>query len=322
MPANSELLKKADLALSDLTSNGGLLNPEQAKTFIRKLIKSPTLLSQIRVVGMSAPTRNIDKIQFGTRILRKATSATALADSKRSKPTTEKVTLTTKEVIAEVRLSYDVLEDNIESATTATNGASNAGAGGLHTTLVELIAERAALDLESLGLLGDTAYSDGDAEEQEFYQLFDGWLKVGSERGNIVDYQNKTIDKALMKAGKKAMPDQYLRNQALLKHFVSVDQETELRDTYANRGTALGDAAVQGNIPLRTFGSDVNAVSQMPESKGLFTDPRNLIMGVQRDISMEYDKDIRSREYIIVLTARVAFEVEEDDALVYYKNIA
>jgi hypothetical protein len=39
MSENNTLLQKADLALSDLSSNGGLLSPEQGDTFVRRLIK-------------------------------------------------------------------------------------------------------------------------------------------------------------------------------------------------------------------------------------------------------------------------------------------
>jgi hypothetical protein len=39
-------------------------------------------------------------------------------------------------------------------------------------------------------------------------------------------------------------------------------------------------------------------------------------------VSMEYDKDITARVYIIVLTARIDFQVEESDAIVEYENIA
>ena len=60
----------------------------------------------------------------------------------------------------------------------------------------------------------------------------------------------------------------------------------------------------------------------MPESKGLFTDPLNLIFGIQRQVSMEFDKDITSRVYIIVLTCRIDFQIEEAEALVEYENIA
>lgn len=78
---------------------------------------------------------------------------------------------------------------------------------------------------------------------------------------------------------------------------------------------------VQGLSPVYAYSSPVVACSQMPEAKGLFCNPLNLIMGVQRDISMEYDKDITARVYIIVVTARVAFQIEEDDAVVLYTNI-
>ena len=42
------------------------------------------------------------------------------------------------------------------------------------------------------------------------------------------------------------MPPQYQRNKAALNHFVSVNNETEYRDTLADRGTALGDQMTQG----------------------------------------------------------------------------
>ena len=37
---------------------------------------------------------------------------------------------------------------------------------------------------------------------------------------------------------------------------------------------------------------------------------------------MEFDKDISARVYIIVLTARIAFQIEEVNAIVGYENIA
>ena len=153
MSGVADLIKKADLALSDLAA-GGLLTVEQSDRFFRKLIKSPTILRQVRTVVMSKPEMEINKIGFGTRIMRPAASATPLIQADRAKPDLGKVTLSTKEVIAEVRIPYDVLEDNIEGGNIAVDPQS--GAGGLHGTLVDLIAERAALDFEELLLLGDT----------------------------------------------------------------------------------------------------------------------------------------------------------------------
>lgn len=322
MTTNSSLLRKADIAIADLQANGGELSPEQGASFIRKLIKQPTLIRQCRVVEMQASKRKINKIGFGKRILRKATSGVALTAAQRSKPTTEQIELDTKEQIAEVRLPYDVLEDNIERATSANNEASNSGPGGLRQTIIDLIAERAALDMEELALLADVAYTNpADQDDQDYLSQLDGWLKRGAEDGNVADAGNATISKAVFKKGLKTMPSQYQRNKAALNHFVSVNNETEYRDTLADRGTALGDQMTQGNSPTFAYGSPVQGVALMPEDKGLYTDPLNLIFGIQRQVSMEFDKDITARVYIIVLTTRIDFQIEEAEALVAYENI-
>jgi hypothetical protein len=320
---NSSLLRKADLAIADLQSNGGDLLPEQGASFIRKLIKQPTLIKQCRVVEMLTPKRKINKIGFGTRILRKATSGVALTQNQRSKPTTEQIQLSTNEQIAEVRLPYDVLEDNIERATSANNEVANTGPGGLRQTIIDLIAERAALDLEELGLLADTAYvNGGDADDQAYLSQLDGWLKKAGTLGNVADQGNTTVARAMFKQGIKTLPKQYLRNKAAMRHFLSNNNETEYRDTLANRVGQLGDGMATGELPAYAFGSRVDPVQLMPEDKGLFTDPLNLIFGIQRQVSMEFDKDITARVYIIVLTTRVDFQLEEAAALVEYTNIA
>lgn len=303
---NHELIKKADMVLADLAS-GGLLSPEQNDRFIRTLIDQPTLLAQVRTVAMNSSERNINKIGFGSRILRPAVSATPLSPSDRAAPDLGKVTLSTKEVIAEVRIPYDVIEDNIERGNIAVDPQS--GAGGLHQTIVDLIAERAALDLEELAIKGDTASGDS------YLALQNGYLKLAT--ANVVA-AGGAISKDVIKAGIRAMPDKYLRNRTAMKHFVSVDNETEVRDQYAGRIGALGDQNIQGNLPLYMFGSRIEGVPMMPTANGLFTHPDNLIFGIQRNIMIEYDKDITSRVFIIVLTARVAFAIEEVNAVVKY----
>ena len=186
---SNETLLKADLAVADLTTNGGLLNPEQANTFIRKLLVQPTMLSQVRRVVINAPQRKINKIQFNKRILRAGTqgvvlstpaNASDIADdltdsTLRAKPKTEQVQLNTSEFIAEVRLPYDVIEDNIERGNIGlyNEGGSPNGSGGIKDTIVTLIAERAAIDLEELAIQGDTAVVGSDA----YLGALDGYLK-------------------------------------------------------------------------------------------------------------------------------------------------
>ena len=113
MSDNKELLTKADVVVADLAS-GGLLTTAQSNAFIRKLLVQPTILPQTRVIVMNTPKEEINKIQFASRIMHPAVEATALGAGDRSKPDFTRLTLTTKETMAEVRIPYSVIEDNIE----------------------------------------------------------------------------------------------------------------------------------------------------------------------------------------------------------------
>jgi hypothetical protein len=316
MSTNQEIIRKADIALSDLAT-AGRLNPQQADSFVRTLIDQPTLLKQVRTVTMASPTMKINKIGFGSRILAPAAQTVGAGDdhtaryATATKPDLSQVELNTKEVIAEVHIPYEVLEDNIEGGNPSV--AMQAGAGGLHQTIVDLIGARAALDLEELGIQGDT--SSGDA----YLAMQNGFLKLATAN-NVA--AGGPISKDVIKAGINTMPTRYLRNRAQLVNFVSVQNETEMRDVYGSRQTALGDAQLQGNLPLYMHGTPIQGVALMPQANGLFTNPLNLIFGIQRNISIEYDKDIRARVFIIVLTARIAFQIEEVNAIVKYTGIS
>ena len=320
MSDNSQLLQKADWAIGDLTANSGLLNPEQANAFIRKLLIQPTLLAQARRVVMNAPTRKINKIQFASRILKAGYTAGLsrtlddTANRERSKVTTEQIELNTKEVIAEVRLPYEVIEDNLERGNIGlSRDGGGASSGGIVSTIMDLIAERAALDLEELALLGDTGSAD------PFLALTDGYLARFTS--NIVDAGGANISRTIMKNGSKTMPTQYRRNRSQMAHYLSTEQEIEYRDTLANRETSFGDGQHQSVSTVWAAGTPVEGVGLMPGDTGIMTHPLNLIFGVQRQIHIESDKDIQAREYIIVLTARVDMQVEEELAGVKYINL-
>ena len=309
MATNKELIEKADMVLSDLAT-AGRLSTDQTDRFIRTLMDQPTVLNVARTVTMNTPEMKINKIGFGSRILRPAVSAVPLVATDRVKPDLGTVSLLTKEVIAEVHIPYDVLEDNIEGGNIKVR--ADQGAGGLHQVIVDMIAERASLDLEEMALQGDTASSD------PYLALQNGYLKLAT--ANVVAVGGP-FTKDSVKAAIKATPTKYLRNRAAMQHFVTVDNETDVRDAYGTRATALGDAQLQGNIPVYVFGSQIKGTPMMPQGFGLYTNPLNLIFGIQRNIFIEYDKDIRSRVFVIVLTARVAFAIEEVNAVSKYTGI-
>lgn len=302
---SEETVQRAMIALDDLAGNGGLLNTEQSNTFIRMLIDQPTMLNAVRTVPMAGPTMELNKIGFGSRILRAARqslsgSGRALTESERSKPTTSKVELSTKEVIAEIRLPYEVLEDNIER-------------GDMENTVLALIAERAALDLEELILLGDTGSGD------DYLALLNGVLKLSTD--NVVDAMGEPISADVFNVALKALPTKYRRNRAAMNFFVPMDVEQDYRLALSSRGTSLGDDLLTGNRAVPVFGVPMKGAALMPQSNLVFTDPQNIILGVQRAVRIESERLISEREIKIVLTARIALAIEETEAMTKVVNL-
>lgn len=313
-------LQRADLALSDLSANGGLLSPEQTNTFIDMVVDQPTILKQVREVRMTGPTAKINKIGMSGRMLRAATQTGGandngsndryLAKAKRSAPTTSQIEMSTKEVIAEIRIPYEVFEDNIEG-------------DNFEMHVMRLIAERAALDLEELALFGDTTNATDD-----FLALHNGYMKRAT--AHVVDNAAAGANDAMITTSLLAMPQQYLRYLPQMRAFISQANKIKFQASRIARQTALGDASVVGNMALVSQGLTIEEAPMLASDtlavggagkKGLITNPKNLIFGIQRHLTIETERDIRSREFVIVLTMRIALNVEDSNAVVKLINI-
>ncbi|MED4548164.1 phage major capsid protein, partial [Bacillus licheniformis] len=174
---NQEIIRKAEMSLATLKS-GGLMNPAQASAFIRMVQNTPTIFSESRVIQMENDSQKFEKIGFGQRILRAADEGKALAKDQLTAPVTSTVELNAKEVIAEVNITYDTLENNIEK-------------DGLQQTLMQMLAERAAVDIEELIVNGDVASSD------PYLAQLDGIRKQSVS--HIVDAGGEQISRQLFK---------------------------------------------------------------------------------------------------------------------------
>lgn len=308
---NKQIIEKATMTLSDLAS-GGLMNPQQFNTFYRKVIDQPTILREARNTPMTHDQMKIEKIGFGQRILRPGVEATPLDASDRSKPTTGKVELNAKEVIAEVNISYDTLENNIEGA-------------NLQNTIIDMIAERASLDIEELIVNGDTASSD------TYLKLIDGIRKQATS--HIVDANGANFDRSILKKLYASVPTKYLRDPQAFRYYMSYINELNWRDEIASRQTALGDGTLTGQNRPSAYGVPVSGIAMLQPYKAtiesqqqdvtdlLLTHPKNIVFGVSRNVRIEFDKDIRSRTFIIVLTMKLDAKFEEEDAVAKAINV-
>ena len=297
---NEELVKKAMITADNIAA-AGKLNPKQANKFIDIVIDQPTLLNRVRTVRMNSPQRKIEKIGFGSRILNAApTSGTYLAAGSRAKPDLGLIELSTKEIIAEVWIPYDVLEDNIEHEK-------------MEDTIMRHIAQRTALDLEELLINGDE--TSGDA----YLALLDGVLLMSGNA--LIDGTDLGYSRDLWKAIIDGMPTQYLRNINLMNFFASHNTDHSYRHALASRETGLGDALITGRQPVYGYGVRLDPCALMPNTGALFTYPNNIIWGIQRQIMIETDRDIRARVLQIVLTMRIDFKAETPEAIVVAENV-
>jgi len=305
---NRTILQKADLALADLTAGGGLLKPAQAQKFMRLLIKDSPLMRLATVVPMASPKQQLSKIKFGSRVLRPGQEATALGVADRARPDLSQVELDAKLFKAEVRLSDEVLEDSIER-------------GELRQTIMEMMAEAISRDMEEVLINGDTLSAD------PFLAVMDGVLKQATS--NVVDAGAAPITKNLLRDMLKTIPSEHLRDKKAMRFLTSVDADLDYRNALAERATAVGDKFLEGDTPVLYSGVPVQPVPLFPENLGagsdqtviLLCNPKNIHVGIWRQIRIESARDISEGTLKIVATLRFDVKYAEEPGVAKAINV-
>ena len=132
-----------------------------------------------------------------------------------------------------------------------------------------------------------------------------------------------------MDAAVRAMPNKYLRDKRRFRFYVHPEAEYNLRTALSERATGAGDRFLLEDTPVIIRGVPVIALPALaerdvagdPGADALLINPQNVLIGVQRQISVESDRLIRSRVVEYVVTARSDVEIEESDAAVKVDGI-
>lgn len=300
---NRTILQKADLALSDLLTGGGLLQPAQAKQFMRILIKEAAVMKMATVVPMRSPKQLIEKIRFSGRVLRAGEEAKALPAGDRATPDLSDVELDAQLFKAEVRLNNEVLEDSIEGGT-------------LRQTIMTLLGEAISRDMDEVIVQGDTTSLD------PFLAKFDGMLAQATS--NVVDAAGARTNKAIFKDMLKALPSEFLKRKKVMRFLTSVDSEIDYRDYLSDRATVIGDRFLESDAPVTYSGVPIIDIPLFPDDLGggndstnmIFTDPKNINVGIWRRIRLETDKLVSEGVLVIVATMRFDMKYAEETAVV------
>jgi hypothetical protein len=232
------------------------------------------------------------------------------------------VTLITRELVGEAQYSYNTVEDNIEQES-------------FGPMLVDTMGRVAGNDWEDVLVNGDativvpaldenSAASVAAWKRARLLKTMDGVLvKLVS---NVVDAGGVRMNAGILKAAAQTMPIPFRDGQ---QFFTSSNAVDDYWETIAARQTAMGDQAFQSSgeapykgkkvVPLEIWptalGVDANLTSAM------LIDPANIILGVQRKMTIETMKDIRRRMYIVVFSCRIAVQLEHEPAALLIENI-
>ncbi len=310
-----EKVQKA-LTTSDFSS-GGQMTPEVAQRFIKTAIDTSKMLSECRILPMKSDVRRIDSIAFASRIMQAATEATDPGST--SKPTPARHSLTAKEILAAVDVSYSWLEDNIEGPNFA-------------QTLLDMMAERGSADIDELCLYA-TAVQDPVVDAYLEVLNHRGWLTfTNGDDGVYVKDWGSVVPSGGMQAVFQdlimGIPKKYFAIGGLSawRFYVSWEMEQQYREELAERATAAGDKALLENTPVYYKGVPVVWVPKIATSNSNVTDcmlanPKNLIVGFKRNIDMETERQPRARTVEYTLTARMDCSLEQYEAHGIAKNV-
>jgi len=294
------LFEKADMALGELTSNGGVLQPAQAAKFVAKILRRAVVLPMARTVTMNAPKQLVEKIGFTTRVMRAGTARTALSVNDRSKPVTEKVELDSKYLKAEVRLDTAILEDSIER-------------GNLRTTIMNRLLDAVPRDLDELAVNGDTTSSD------TYLAVMDGYVKLATS--HTYDANDAELSGDVLRLLLRQIPVQYRRSLEDMAFLTGWNAEVEYRNTFGQRvgmdAYLLENKRIQySGIPLVPVDVHLETLGTNSDQTTVLLSPRqNMLIGFWRQVSIKTDEDISSDEIIVVVTLRMAVQYEEEDAV-------
>ncbi len=198
-------------------------------------------------------------------------------------------------------MSEEVLEDQIER-------------DSFKQTVMEMLSEAVARDLDFLLCQGDTTSSDS------LLAVLDGFIKQATT--NVVSAGGVKLGKATLRDMLKTMPDEFVDNG--LTFITNRQAKADYKDSLSDRATPFGDIHIATGADAEYQGYKIVDVPEFPNNLGggtnetrvLLANPQNMVMGVLREIKLKLGEDIAAGQYIIVGSLRIDAKFMHEPAVV------
>lgn len=303
-------VKKADFTLNFLVTNGGLMEPEQAKEFWQVAVKGSERLRDWSIIPMKSDTFKIDRFGFTGRVLHAATSGQALPLADRSTPALGQNVLTPKLFRAQANIAQEVFEDNIMQEQ-------------LRQMTVTKLADAVRRDMVQFLIQSDTTLADVDLNK------FDGVIKRITS--NVVDAAGAKLTKSLVTDTFQILPDEY-KDVNKLSMVTSTNSWINYMDSLSDRETERagqirenmgpGDAISQFRFPIQSEMNYPNNIgsSDNKTSATLFW-KKNWHVGLHRDVRVKMDEDITADVFIVVVSVRFDGNFADENGTAQLENV-
>jgi len=352
MKTNKTLLKKKDFIQKMVSLPSITLEAEEADRFIDYIVDESVLMKQVaRVVKMSRPTKNVRALGVGTdRFLHPASTFSSSNYLKQF--TQNKIALTSKKVRGCVAIYDDDLEDvtGIESGVTFKDHIMKLVAAKIANELEEAFyigdtdghSGFGADDIRSLWDGWSYRIRNADDDTDPYYNAVSGGSTIlhadsdfdlGSVNQRIATQNTSAPYNWEFKFSKplKILPSKYKMAGLSNLRFCCNDQVVQdYVDALAARSTILGDQAILGAEKGIKFGQvpivpcplipttldDDGKLGGGSHTEMLLTPKGNLIVGIQREIKIESQREAADEATYWFYSMRADVAVENVNACV------
>lgn len=348
MKTNRKLLSRAEQIAKMIALPTISLEATEADRFIDYMVDESVLKNNARIVRMDKETKNIRALGFGSGRFLKPGATFTSTDYKKTFAH-NRIQLQSQKVRGCVVVFDDDLEDNVEGAAFKEH-LLRIIAGKVANELDEAAW---ISDTHSLGGFGSDdirslwdgwRYQITNSASGEDYEndvsgsavVLDA-LSDFSLTGGIAAQDSSAPYNWEFKFGKmmKQMASKYKKvGLAAMRYWNSDQVSQDYIDALAARSTVLGDSAIMGGAPLKYGKTPIVDCPLMPTTMdvngvldgGSYTDclltpANNLIIGIQRKITIESQREAADEATYWFYSMRVDYRIENVNACVLTKNL-
>lgn len=274
---NRQILKDGETITTAIVTSG-LLQPYQAKKFLKQTFDATPLMGAIRHETRTERRGEIDKIGVGRRLLRRKTENTD--DGYRAKPEFGSISYSCNPVRLPWEITEDTLRENIEGE-------------NFEKITTDLMTKQVGVDTEDLIINGDEDIDASNAD-YDFLKLDDGIIKQIKDGGHVIDVAGATdMELEMFYKSVASIPNKY--NNGKLRWLMSPTRaqqwELFLLNKVINNGGVVPEALYKSPVAIPSM-----EVPNLADDTVILTDPKNIIEVNTYNIKVR--KDATSKEAI------------------------